>query len=49
MAGMLTCENLVGGLSMALLTRVCGWSVEEVEAFLVNVRKEFKDTKIHAY
>jgi len=50
--GMWTCENMiagVGGLSMALLTRVCGWSVEEVEAYLVNVRKEIKDTKIHSY
>ncbi|TVY35880.1 putative methyltransferase [Lachnellula subtilissima] len=50
--GLWTCENLVwgvGGLSMALLTRVCGWSVEEVEAYLVNVRKEIRDTRIHSY
>lgn len=51
-AGIWTCENMIGGvagLSMALLTRVLGWSVEEVEAYLVNVRKEIKDTKIHSY
>ncbi|TVY56720.1 putative methyltransferase tdiE [Lachnellula cervina] len=50
--GIWTCENMIGGvagLSMALLTRVLGWSVEEVEAYLVNVRKEIKDTKIHSY
>ncbi|TVY16855.1 putative methyltransferase tdiE [Lachnellula arida] len=50
--GIWTCENMsggVGGLSMALFTRVLGWSVEEVEGYLVNVRKEIKDTKIHSY
>ena len=37
------------GLSMALFTRALRWSKEEVEAFLVGVRKDMKDTKIHAY
>jgi hypothetical protein len=50
--GMWTCENSiggVGGLSVALFTRVLGWSVEELETFLVGVRREMRDTKIHAY
>jgi hypothetical protein len=37
------------GISMALFTRGLGWSVEELEVFLVDVRKEMKSTKIHAY
>ena len=45
-------ENLVGGLqglSMALFTRVLNWSTQEVEAFLVDVRKDMKNTRIHSY
>lgn len=45
-------ENYCGGLSglsMALFTRVLGMSPEELELFLVDVRKDMKDTKIHAY
>jgi len=45
-------ENFSGGvqgLSMAIFTRGLGWSAEEVEAFLVDVRKDMKDTKIHGY
>ncbi|KAH6874267.1 S-adenosyl-L-methionine-dependent methyltransferase [Thelonectria olida] len=37
------------GFSMALFTRVLGWSRQEVEVFLVKVRKELKDPKIHGY
>ncbi|KAF4625669.1 hypothetical protein G7Y89_g12491 [Cudoniella acicularis] len=50
--GMWTNENLttgLTGLSIGLLTRVQGWSPQDVEAFLVNVRKELRDPKIHAY
>ncbi len=45
-------ENIAGavyGLSVALFTRGLAWSVKELEAFLVGVRKEMKDPKIHAY
>jgi hypothetical protein len=45
-------ENSTSGLesfSMALFTRVLNWSKEEVDVFLVSVRKEMKDPKIHAY
>jgi hypothetical protein len=37
------------GLSMAIFTRALGWSKEEAEVFLVDVRKDIKDTKIHCY
>ncbi|WEW60687.1 hypothetical protein PRK78_006174 [Emydomyces testavorans] len=36
-------------LSMAPLTRGLGWSPEEVEALLVEVRKDVKDKSLHAY
>ncbi|RDW56952.1 hypothetical protein BP5796_13019 [Coleophoma crateriformis] len=45
-------ENIAGGLSglsMALFTRGLGWTQDEVELFLVDVRKEMKNTKIHSY
>jgi hypothetical protein len=49
--GMWNLENMtaLGGFNMALFTRVLGWSKEEVETFLIDVRKEMKDPKIHAY
>jgi len=37
------------GFCMALLTRVLNWSVEEVQLFLVEVRKDIKNPMIHAY
>lgn len=37
------------GLSMAIFTRALGWSKQETEVFLVDVRKDLKDTKIHSY
>ena len=45
-------ENIGGGLSglsMALFNRVLGMSTEEIEIFLVEVRKDMKDRTIHAY
>ncbi|KAI9742132.1 MAG: hypothetical protein M1834_000522 [Cirrosporium novae-zelandiae] len=44
-------NNLQGlsGFSLALLTRELGWTKEEVEVFLVNVREELKNKKVHAY
>jgi hypothetical protein len=45
-------ENLGGGLealSVGLFTRVLGWSKEELDVFLAQVRNELKDTKIHSY
>ncbi|KAM0374498.1 hypothetical protein ACHAPY_008743 [Fusarium culmorum] len=36
-------------LSIAVLTRVLGWSQEEVTAFLAKVRNDINDKAIHAY
>jgi hypothetical protein len=50
--GMWTLENAypqLEGISMAIFTRFQGWSREEVEVFVVDVRKEMKDTRIHIY
>ncbi|KFA50418.1 hypothetical protein S40293_10909 [Stachybotrys chartarum IBT 40293] len=50
--GLWTLANIGGGLeglSMALLTRGCGWSKDEVLAFLTSVRKDLRDPRIHAY
>lgn len=37
------------GFSLALLTRGMDWSPEQVEVFLVSVRKSFEDPTVHAY
>jgi hypothetical protein len=45
-------EDFAGGLeglSMAIFTRGLGWTKEEVIGFLVDVRKDMDDTKVHAY
>ncbi|KAL3419538.1 methyltransferase domain-containing protein [Phlyctema vagabunda] len=50
--GMWNHENIAGslsGLTMAMYTRGLGWTAEEVEVFCTEVRKEMRDTKIHAY
>lgn len=40
---------LLEGLTMAPFTRGLGWTRAQVEVFLVDLRKEFNDPKIHAY
>jgi len=50
--GQWTLANIDGGLedlSMALFTRVLGWTKQEVEAFLPGVRKNIKDRSMHTY
>ncbi|GKT89793.1 methyltransferase domain-containing protein [Colletotrichum tofieldiae] len=45
-------ENILEGLegfSMAPLTRALGWTKEEVNVFLIQVRNDMKDRRIHAY
>ncbi|KIW13509.1 hypothetical protein PV08_08697 [Exophiala spinifera] len=37
------------GISVALFTRGLGWSATELEAFLVDVRKDMQKTSIHAF
>ncbi|KAI9680101.1 MAG: hypothetical protein M1817_005117 [Caeruleum heppii] len=39
----------IHGFTMAIFTRLLRWSAEEVEVFMASVRKDIKDTKIHAY
>lgn len=46
--------NALGAVSLAVLTRPrsekgLGWSRDEVEVFLADVRKDLKNTDIHAY
>ncbi|KAK1460548.1 methyltransferase [Colletotrichum cuscutae] len=51
-AGRWNCANLVMGLeafSLGLLTRVKGWTRDAVEEFCAEVKKEVKDTRLHAY
>lgn len=42
-------RNGVEAITMAPFTRAHGWTQEEVNVFLVGVRKELNDTNIHAY
>lgn len=45
-------QNMASGLSafsMALFTRGLGWTAEEVEIYIMDVRKEMQDPKIHSY
>ncbi|KAF9873169.1 C6 zinc finger domain protein [Colletotrichum karsti] len=37
------------GLSMGLLTRVLGWTKEEVQVLCANVRKDLKNKSMHSY
>jgi len=42
---MAACESY----SLALLTRVLGWEVQEVQVLIANTRKELKNRGVHAY
>lgn len=51
-SGIWTLENIstgLHGLSSAVFTRVLGWSNEELEILLSQVRNDIKNTNIHAY
>jgi hypothetical protein len=39
----------LSGISLALFTRGLSWSPEELEVFLIDVRKDMKNTSYHAY
>ncbi|KAF9768162.1 hypothetical protein IL306_014570 [Fusarium sp. DS 682] len=45
----LNTSDLLEGLSMALFTRFLGWTPEEVRVFLIDVRKDLNNPKVHAY
>ncbi|KAK3905094.1 hypothetical protein C8A05DRAFT_31090 [Staphylotrichum tortipilum] len=50
--GTWTFVNMISGIqavSLMLFTNILGWSAEEVEVLLVDVRKEAKNKDIHAY
>ncbi|CZT49179.1 related to methyltransferase [Rhynchosporium secalis] len=50
--GMWMHENFstgLAGLSMAVFTRGLGWSQEELQVFLTDVRKSMKDPSVHGY
>jgi len=50
--GMYQMVNFLDGLqalTVALFTRALGWTLPEVEAFLVDVRKDIKNRNIHSY
>ncbi|KXH44085.1 hypothetical protein CSIM01_04389 [Colletotrichum simmondsii] len=50
--GMWNNENMtsgVEGFTMAAFTRAHEWKREEVQVFLIDVRKDLKDRSIHAY
>jgi len=50
--GMWNQENITKslyGLSVALFTRGLGWTLGELEVFLVDVRKEMSNVKVHAW
>ncbi|KAF5962590.1 methyltransferase [Fusarium bulbicola] len=50
--GSWTLENISSGLdgiSIALFTRVLGWSKPQLDVFLTDVRKDLKNPSIHAY
>lgn len=50
--GLWVMVNLLDGLhgfTMALFTRILGWTVEQVERLLVDVRKDVQNKRIHAY
>ncbi|KAI9743977.1 MAG: hypothetical protein M1818_002711 [Claussenomyces sp. TS43310] len=50
--GMYWAENLMqglSGLSLAYFSRVLMWSPEEIQVYLVSVRKAITDRRVHAY
>ncbi|KAF9873172.1 hypothetical protein CkaCkLH20_09335 [Colletotrichum karsti] len=50
--GLWTLENITSGLealSVAVYTRVLGWSKESVDVLLAHVRKDMKNEAIHSY
>jgi hypothetical protein len=45
---LVTLEEGLEGMTLRLLTQVLKWKAEEVMVLLANVRKDFRDPKIHA-
>ena len=36
-------------MSLMLFTNALGWSAEEVEVFLIDVRKDLRNRQLHGY
>jgi hypothetical protein len=52
LVGAFEMENLLSGLSgmtLRLFRGALGWTAEEVQLFLLDVRKEIKNLQLHAY
>jgi hypothetical protein len=50
--GAWTFENIMEGMegfSLSLLSKELGWTVEEINVFLIDARKCLRDRSIHAY
>ncbi len=50
--GVWSLQNMLDGVhafSVALFTRALGWSAEEVEVFLADVRKDITNKRVHSY
>lgn len=47
--GQAMCVDGLQGNSMKTFTKGLGWTAEEVELFLVDVRASLKDRKVHSY
>ena len=50
--GMMMMTNLLEvaqGITMTICTKIHGWTSEEVEVFLVDIRKGLRDRKLHGY
>lgn len=47
--GQAMCVDGLQGNSMKSFTKGLGWTAEEVEVFLVDVRDSLKDRKVHSY
>jgi SAM-dependent methyltransferase len=46
---LLNALDVINSAGMPILTRIMGWSPQEVEVYQVRVRRQLKDTNIHGY
>lgn len=42
-------KNSLAALSITTFTHALGWTTEEIEVFLAEVRADLRNTKIHSY
>lgn len=46
---LLTCDNAFEAFGLALLTRVAGMPLEDVEELITGAKKDVKSKKVHSY